>query len=88
VVPAAIIFWPTQELSIALRPFLGAFFTIVINVIGGAQVSISDIFKPHVDGFLNLGHLSGGLSCWNAALDRRRRDRRKGITWAVVVRRR
>ena len=36
-VPAAIIFWPTQELSIAFVTFLGAFFTIVINVIGGAQ---------------------------------------------------
>ncbi len=36
-VPASIIFWPTQELSIAFVTFLGAFFTIVINVIGGAQ---------------------------------------------------
>ena len=36
-VPAAIIFWPTQELSIDFVTFLGAFFTIVINVIGGAQ---------------------------------------------------
>src|SRR5262245_56954443 len=36
-VPAAIIFWPRQELSIAFVTFLGAFFTIVINVIGGAK---------------------------------------------------
>jgi NitT/TauT family transport system permease protein len=36
-VPAAIIFWPTQELSIVFVTFLGAFYTIVINVIGGAQ---------------------------------------------------
>jgi NitT/TauT family transport system permease protein len=36
-VPASIIFWPTQELSIAFVTFLGAFFTLVINVIGGAQ---------------------------------------------------
>ncbi len=36
-VPASIIFWPTQELSIAFVTFLGAFFTIVINVIGGAR---------------------------------------------------
>jgi NitT/TauT family transport system permease protein len=35
-VPAAIIFWPTQELSIASVIFIGAFFTIVINVLGGA----------------------------------------------------
>ncbi|MBS0445902.1 MAG: ABC transporter permease [Proteobacteria bacterium] len=36
-VPASIIFWPTQELSIAFVTFLGAFFTIVINVLGGAK---------------------------------------------------
>ena len=36
-VPASIIFWPTQELSIAFVTFLGAFFTIVINVLGGAR---------------------------------------------------
>ena len=36
-VPASIIFWPTQELSIAFVHIPGAFFTIVINVIGGAQ---------------------------------------------------
>ena len=36
-VPAAIIFWPTQELSIMFVTFLGAFYTVVINVIGGAQ---------------------------------------------------
>jgi NitT/TauT family transport system permease protein len=36
-VPASIIFWPTQELSITFVTFLGAFFTVVINVIGGAK---------------------------------------------------
>lgn len=36
-VPVSIIFWPTQELSIAFVTFLGAFFTIVINVVGGAR---------------------------------------------------
>jgi NitT/TauT family transport system permease protein len=36
-VPAAIIFWPTQELSIAFVTFLGAFYTIVLNVVGGAR---------------------------------------------------
>ena len=36
-VPASIIFWPTQELSIGFVIFLGAIFTIVINVIGGAR---------------------------------------------------
>jgi NitT/TauT family transport system permease protein len=36
-VPASIIFWPTQELSIAFVTFLGAFYTVVINVLGGAR---------------------------------------------------
>ncbi|MDE2208801.1 MAG: ABC transporter permease, partial [Betaproteobacteria bacterium] len=36
-VPASIIFWPTQELSITFVTFLGAFFTVVINVLGGAE---------------------------------------------------
>ena len=36
-VPASIIFWPTQELSIAFVIFLGGFDTIVLNVIGGAE---------------------------------------------------
>lgn len=36
-VPASLIFWPSNELSIAFVTFLGAFFTIVINVLGGAR---------------------------------------------------
>ena len=36
-VPAAIIFWPTQELSIGFVIFLGAIYTIVLNVVGGAR---------------------------------------------------
>jgi NitT/TauT family transport system permease protein len=36
-VPASLIFWPTNELSIAFVTFLGAFYTIVINVLGGAR---------------------------------------------------
>jgi NitT/TauT family transport system permease protein len=36
-VPAAIIFWPTQELSIDFVIFIGAFYTVVLNVLGGAD---------------------------------------------------
>lgn len=36
-VPASIIFWPTQETAIMFITFLGAFFTIAINVLGGAK---------------------------------------------------
>ena len=35
--PASLIFWPTNEMSIAFVTFLGAFFTVVINVLGGAR---------------------------------------------------
>lgn len=36
-VPASIIFWPTQELSIAFVIFLGGFYAIVTNVLEGAK---------------------------------------------------
>ncbi len=36
-VPASIIFWPTAEMSITFVTFLGAFYTVVINVLGGAK---------------------------------------------------
>ena len=35
--PLAIIFWPTQELSITFVTFLGAFFPIVVNTVSGAD---------------------------------------------------
>ncbi len=85
-VPAAIIFWPTQELSIAFVTFLGAFFTIVINVIGGAKSidvryfqaarsmgsSTFDIFRRIIlPGVLPSIVVSATVGI--------------GITWAVVV---
>ena len=36
-VPLAIIFWPTAELSITFVTFLGAFFPIILNTVGGAD---------------------------------------------------
>jgi NitT/TauT family transport system permease protein len=36
-VPAAIIFWLRQELSIMFVTFLGAFYAVVISVIDGAR---------------------------------------------------
>ena len=36
-VPASILFWPTRDLSIGFVIFLGAFFTIVLNAIGGTK---------------------------------------------------
>jgi NitT/TauT family transport system permease protein len=36
-VPAAIIFWPTQELSIDSVIYIGAFYTLVLNAVSGAR---------------------------------------------------
>jgi NitT/TauT family transport system permease protein len=36
-VPVSILFWPTNETSIAFITFIGAFFTIVVNVLGGVS---------------------------------------------------
>lgn len=36
-IPVAIIFWPTQELSVAFVIFLGAFYTITLNTMNGAR---------------------------------------------------
>ena len=55
-VPASIIFWPTTEMSIAFVTFLGAFFTIVINVLGGAR---------NIDVQLLRGALSMGANQWD-----------------------
>lgn len=55
-VPASIIFWPTQELSIDFVIFLGAFYTIVLNVLGGASA---------IDARLIQAARSMGASRWN-----------------------
>jgi sulfonate transport system permease protein len=36
-VPLSILFWPTMELTVISVIFLGSFFTVVINVIGGVE---------------------------------------------------
>src|SRR6266404_2610341 len=85
-VPAAIIFWPTQELSIAFVTFLGAFYAIVINVIGGAQAIDVRYFQAarsmgssHWDIFRRIilpGTLPSIVVGATVGM---------GITWAVVV---
>lgn len=44
-VPASVIFWPTPELSIMFITFLGAFYIIVINVLGGARALDTRYFQ-------------------------------------------
>ncbi len=36
-VPTAVIFWPTPEMSMIFVTFLGAFFTMVLNILGGVR---------------------------------------------------
>jgi NitT/TauT family transport system permease protein len=50
-VPLAILFWPTTELSVVSIIFLGAFFTIVLNVIAGVRL----IDPDHIRAARSLG---------------------------------
>jgi NitT/TauT family transport system permease protein len=85
-VPISIIFWPTTEISIAFVIFLGAFFTVVINVLGGARnidvryvrTAISLGSRPHDIFFkivlpATLPSIFTGMAVG------------MGITWEVVV---
>jgi NitT/TauT family transport system permease protein len=56
-VPLAILFWPTQQLSITFVIFLGAFYTVVVNVVGGAE----QIDRRHVLAARSLGASRLGL---------------------------
>jgi NitT/TauT family transport system permease protein len=85
-VPAAIIFWPTQELSIAFIIFVGAFYTMVLNALDGADA---------VDIRLIQVAQSMGASRWNVFHRLVLRavlpsvlvgmEVSIGITWEVVV---
>lgn len=55
-VPAAIIFWPTQELSIDSVIYIGAFYTLVLNSVSGAR---------SIDPRLTQVARSMGASRWN-----------------------
>jgi len=55
-IPISIIFWPTQELSVAFVIFLGAFYTITLNTMNGAR---------EVDPALVQSALSMGASNWS-----------------------
>jgi NitT/TauT family transport system permease protein len=85
-VPASLIFWPTNEMSIAFVTFLGAFFTIVINVLGGARTINVQYLRAAQSMGANQWHLfwkiilPGTLPSifTGAAVG-------MGITWEVVV---
>jgi len=85
-VPTAIIFWPTTELSIAFVIFLGAFFTVVLNVLRGAH-SIDD---RHVRAAASFGSRRSDIF-WKIVLPATLPSIftgmtvGMGITWEVVV---
>jgi NitT/TauT family transport system permease protein len=85
-VPTAIIFWPTTESSIAFVIFLGAFFTVVLNVIGGAR----SIDQRYVRAALSLGSRPTDVF-WKIVLPATLPSIftgmavGMGITWEVVV---
>jgi NitT/TauT family transport system permease protein len=85
-VPAAIIFWPTQELSIAFVIFLGAFYTLVINVLGGVDAidrRFAQVARSMGASRWNIFHrivLPGLLPSLLVGM-----EVSIGITWEVVV---
>jgi NitT/TauT family transport system permease protein len=56
-IPVSIIFWPTRELSVLFIVFLGAFWIVLLNTIGGA----SNIDQNYKRAALSLGSSSGDL---------------------------
>jgi NitT/TauT family transport system permease protein len=85
-VPAAVIFWPTTELSMMFVTFLGAFFTVVLNIIGGAR----SIDARYIRAAYSLGSTRADVF-WKIMLPATLPSIvvgmtvGMGITWAVVV---
>jgi NitT/TauT family transport system permease protein len=85
-VPVSILFWPTNELSIAFITFIGAFFTIVLNVLGG----VASIPKQLVYSAVSFGASSAQVF-WRIVLPATIPSIATGmmvgigITWNVVI---
>jgi len=85
-VPAAVIFWPTAEMSMIFVTFLGAFFTVVLNIVQGiTSIDIRYIRAAH-----SLGSSRQDIF-WRVLLPASLPSVvvgmtvGMGITWAVVV---
>jgi NitT/TauT family transport system permease protein len=85
-VPTAVIFWPTPEMSMIFVTFLGAFFTMVLNILGG----VKNIDVRYIRSAQSLG--SSGFDIFRrivlpATLPSLFTGMTvgMGITWAVVV---
>lgn len=85
-VPPAILFWPTQAQSIAFVIFLGAFYPLVLNIVGGAE----QIDRRHILAARSLG--AQGLTLFRRVILPATLPSiatgavvGMGITWEVVV---
>ena len=85
-VPAAVIFWPTAEMSMIFVTFLGAFFTVVLNIVQG----ITSIDIRYIRAAYSLGSSRQDIF-WRVLLPASLPSVvvgmtvGMGITWAVVV---
>ncbi len=85
-VPVSVIFWPTDELSMMFVTFLGAFFTVVLNIVEG----IGAIDVRYIRAAYSLG-ASRWRIFWTVLLPAALPSVvvgmtvGMGITWAVVV---
>ena len=85
-VPVSVIFWPTPELSMIFVTFLGAFFTVVLNIVEG----IRSIDVRYIRAAYSLGSSSNDVF-WRILLPASLPSVvvgmtvGMGITWAVVV---
>jgi NitT/TauT family transport system permease protein len=85
-VPIAVIFWPTNELSMMFVTFLGAFFTVVLNIVGGAH----SIDVRYIRAAYSLGSTRSDIF-WKIMVPATLPSIvvgmtvGMGITWAVVV---
>lgn len=85
-VPIAVIFWPTNELSMMFVTFLGAFFTVVLNIIGGAR----SVDMRYIRAAYSLGSTRSDIF-WKIMVPATLPSIvvgmtvGMGITWAVVV---
>ena len=85
-VPVAIIFWPTAEMSMIFVTFMGAFFTVVLNIVEG----ITSIDVRFIRAAYSLGSTRRDIF-WRVLLPASIPSVAlgmtvgMGITWAVVV---
>ena len=85
-VPVAVIFWPTPELSMIFVTFLGAFFTVVLNIVEG----IGSIDVRYIRAAHSLGSSRSDIF-WRILLPASLPSIvvgmtvGMGVTWAVVV---